>query len=429
MRIPRAVTALIARKFNIPDLAVRMFRTAAGLSGLDSSTLPVELLPLNTIQLSRGLLNFTVLQTLDGWVLPYWAEQQYDPASPSFVPRSHLGLSMNITHRNWTAAGDPACAIEPIVDPRGLLTPFPDGWSIDVWLRTDGGVLHPSRAGDVRQSLRDGLPIVETTLDHEGFTLVSTVYSSGKNAVASYRVNDREGRLRNCQIGLSVRPFNPEGVASIETIALGQNGREVTINGSSMFRCDPVPSAVFLSDRNGGDVAQRFGGGHSGTVPNRITCPSGLATALLQFDVDVPAGGTWECTIICPLEPGAATVPPSLEEVIAGWNRILEGSGQCVLPPGQIADLFHASRTALGGFTGWYLGPARTFDLSLLLVQRRRVHAAGTGSSRTWEDDPQRDPCISRSSGRIRNVPVSAGGMGFHGSGHLVHMAACTADA
>ena len=92
-----------------------MFKKANEISGINKETLPTELIPLNTVQLSRGLLNFTLLQSIRSWVLPYWAERQYDPCSSSFIPRSHFGLSMNVTHRNWTAVGSMECDHEPIV--------------------------------------------------------------------------------------------------------------------------------------------------------------------------------------------------------------------------------------------------------------------------------------------------------------------------
>ncbi|HXX62995.1 MAG TPA: hypothetical protein VEO56_04280, partial [Bacteroidota bacterium] len=103
----------VAKALGVPDSALGMFRAANELSGLDRKTLPTELIPLNTLQLARGLLNFTLLQSLDGWVLPYWAVRQYDPGDPAFVPRSHLGLSINVTSRNWSAVGSPDCPVEP----------------------------------------------------------------------------------------------------------------------------------------------------------------------------------------------------------------------------------------------------------------------------------------------------------------------------
>lgn len=111
MSLKRSAIEWLARKLGVPAEAVRMFNAANRLSGLDRDTLPSELIPLNTLQLARGLLNFTALQSMDGWVLPYWAVQQLKPASPAFIPRSHLGLLMNVAHRNWTAIGNPDCPL------------------------------------------------------------------------------------------------------------------------------------------------------------------------------------------------------------------------------------------------------------------------------------------------------------------------------
>ena len=134
----------LVTRFRVPPDAVHMLRAAGRLSGLTARTLPRELVPLNARELARGVLNFTVLQSVHGWVFPYWAERQYDPADPAFIPRAHLGLSVNLTHRNWTAVGNPDCPVEPIVDPRGMVTPVPELWSLDVWVRAGTTLVFPS---------------------------------------------------------------------------------------------------------------------------------------------------------------------------------------------------------------------------------------------------------------------------------------------
>ena len=143
MNFPQKFIDWLAKWIKIPPIATQMFRASSEISGIDKKILPVQLIPLNSIQIARGLLNFTVLQSKLNWIFPYWMHQQYNPLSKSFVPRSHLGLSMNITHRNWTAVGDPDCDIEPIVDPRGLVTPFKNRWSIDVWLMVNDDIFFP----------------------------------------------------------------------------------------------------------------------------------------------------------------------------------------------------------------------------------------------------------------------------------------------
>ena len=52
-----------------------------------------------------------------------------------FIPRAFSITHVNLTHRNWTAIGVPDRDFLPIVDPRGLVTPLWDGWSLDGWIR------------------------------------------------------------------------------------------------------------------------------------------------------------------------------------------------------------------------------------------------------------------------------------------------------
>jgi hypothetical protein len=113
---------------------------------------PIELLRAGVVFHARGLINSRVIQHNLDWVWPYWIERQFDPRDVSFIPRAFSITHINLTHRNWTAIGYPDCPELPIVDPRGLLTPLLDGWSLDGWLLAeDGRCLLPSRAADCRQ--------------------------------------------------------------------------------------------------------------------------------------------------------------------------------------------------------------------------------------------------------------------------------------
>ena len=91
----------------------------------------------------------------------------------SFVPRAFSFSHINLTHRNWTAVGLPDLPVYPIVDPRGLVTPLYDGWSLDFWIVAENGrCLLPSKladaAGDAAPDLRsdpggdDGVPAAGT---------------------------------------------------------------------------------------------------------------------------------------------------------------------------------------------------------------------------------------------------------------------------
>ena len=134
---------------------------------------PIELLRAGVVFHARGLINSKVIQHNLDWVWPYWAERQYDPRDRSFLPRAFSVTHVNLTHRNWTAVGYPDCDSLPVVDPRGLLTPFLDGWSIDAWvLGDDGRRLLPARCDEVEQryELADGAA-VETRSSGDGLGL------------------------------------------------------------------------------------------------------------------------------------------------------------------------------------------------------------------------------------------------------------------
>jgi hypothetical protein len=85
---------------------------------------PLELLRADVVFHARGLINTGAIQHNLDWVWPYWIERQFDPKDDAFIPRAFSITHVNLSHRNWTAVGFPDCDSLPIVDPRGLLTPF-----------------------------------------------------------------------------------------------------------------------------------------------------------------------------------------------------------------------------------------------------------------------------------------------------------------
>ena len=94
------------------------------------------------------------------WLWPFWAERQLDPESPAFVARGDVPSVVNVTQRNWTTVGNLAAPWAATVDPRGLVTPWAGGWSLDWWVGAGDRWHLPSRDTAVRQSLPDPAPVV-----------------------------------------------------------------------------------------------------------------------------------------------------------------------------------------------------------------------------------------------------------------------------
>ena len=117
---------------------------------------PTELIRAGIVLQARGFINSQAIQHNLDWIWPYWVQQQFDPRSPSFIPRAFSMSHINITHRNWTAVGLPGYSEMPIIDPRGMVTTHFDGWSIDAWIvGTNPLALVPSKLQSVQQRLVD----------------------------------------------------------------------------------------------------------------------------------------------------------------------------------------------------------------------------------------------------------------------------------
>jgi len=336
----------VAKALGVPDSALGMFRAANELSGLDRKTLPTELIPLNTLQLARGLLNFTLLQSLDGWVLPYWAVRQYDPGDPAFVPRSHLGLSINVTSRNWSAVGSPDCTVEPVVDPRGAVMILRDQWTIDWWFQSGKMTAFPSRMGAVRQKLLGGLPIVVTSFDFDGLRLEQIAYVSGRTLVQEVSVSNPTPEARDCRLALAVRPFNGEGATLLKAIRFDRATNAFVMNERDRYTLSETPGAVHCSTLASGDSAWKFETDGEAGGSEKASCDSGLANAFAAFSLSIAPGGRRSISGSAVLDGGASQAG-SVTSVEAAWEALLARGTQIVVPDEHLNSICRASLCTL----------------------------------------------------------------------------------
>src|SRR5947209_4454475 len=151
-------------RLRISDDIVRHLSTFQRLGETVEVQLPAEVLPVGARPVRRALRTRAAAQLGPDWVWPFWLERQLDPRAAAFVPRGHLPTLANLTNRNWTMVGNVGSPWEAIVDARGLVTPWFDGWSLDWWVGADDRWHFPSREVSVRQRLIDAAPVVETMM-------------------------------------------------------------------------------------------------------------------------------------------------------------------------------------------------------------------------------------------------------------------------
>ena len=249
---------------------------------------PLELLRAGMLFHARGLVNTKAIQNNLDWVWPYWVERQFNPADDSFIPRAFSFSHINLTHRNWTAVGLPDLPFYPIVDPRGLVTPLFDGWSLDFWLVPEAGpLLLPSklRSAGFEQTLemREDLRVRSKARWESGASLASDTELCLLNHEPHCCVQLRPAGLAAGHLAVALRPYNPEGISFVEKIALTADGCGWRINNRNTVLFDRKPSRMVLSSYKDGDASQRL---HEPVQDlDQVSDPISMATAVALFDV------------------------------------------------------------------------------------------------------------------------------------------------
>ncbi|MFW6237554.1 MAG: hypothetical protein ACOC3F_04135, partial [Desulfosudaceae bacterium] len=218
---------------------------------------PLELLRAGLLFHARGLINAKSIQQNLDWIWPYWVQRQFNPSDPSFLPRSFSFSQVNLTQRNWTAVGTPSWNAYPLVDPRGLVTPFFDGWSLDFWfIPTDEGVapLLPSKMDRAEQNQQvDNQLRVTTRLDNEVAELLLTAWVDDAGAEPMLFINSQAAARQAGRLAISVRPYNPEGIHFIEKIKVLADAPGLRVNGHTSLYFSQAPEKIIFSDYTAGD--------------------------------------------------------------------------------------------------------------------------------------------------------------------------------
>ena len=291
---------LAARRFDVIDplSVVARIRSFAQPSEVQE---PIELLRAGIIFHARGLINTKAIQHNLDWIWPYWVERQFNPLTPSFIPRAFSFSHINLTHRNWTAVGKPDLPIYPLVDPHGLVTPLYDGWSIDCWFVDDeGNSLFPSKLDRVEQELHDdgnrrivtccrtgtAELVIRTAMDEEKQEPTLQVEAAIKSTVP--------GRLI-----FSLRPYNSEGIQFIEKLELLDFQHGWLVNGSTRVLLAKKPDKILFSNYREGDVFYRL---HEKQEISVKSCSIGMVTSAAIYRIDAGRQST-DFRLSVPLPP------------------------------------------------------------------------------------------------------------------------------
>lgn len=318
---------------------------------------PVELLRAGAFFHARGLVNARVIQQNLDWIWPFWVHQQFDPGSSSFLPRAFSLTHVNLTHRNWTAVGIPGWDNYPIVDPRGLVTPYWDGWSLDSWIMTDDGeTLLPSTIDEIDQRfmMDEDTTAIVTRANGNGMELQSRVTAILDGGYPLCRIEYKVRSETRGWFAIALRPYNPEGISFVHQVELGADRKQISVEDEPAITLSTPAEKHLVSTYQKGDVYHRIPGGAD---QHNIECDTGMANSAALYRIS--GQDVRRITVDIRLEND-----PSLEEgpenkTIIPWSNALQSHARLNVPDDRFEYLYNgAIRTLLLLTPDWtYPGP------------------------------------------------------------------------
>ena len=330
-----------ARRYGVLDPATFLARMRR-FSQPSEVAEPLELLRAGIVFHARGLVNAKAIQHNLDWIWPYWVERQFNPDDPSFVPRAFSFSHINLTHRNWTAVGRPGVAVYPIVDPRGLVTPLHDGWSLDFWIVTDSRRrLLPSKLDDAavtqRLLLEADLSVI-TRCEKDGLALD---LATRMTEIATCRTEVRAVSDEDGWLVVAVRPYNPEGVQFIHHLAFDPAERAFKVNREATVQLSDAPDSLRMAHYAEGDVYLDLPGSGAQRETN---CEVGMATGAALFRLR--AGMTRELKVEVSLERDLQALAKPADPALS-WDDALATTAQLRVPDERMQFLYDAALRTL----------------------------------------------------------------------------------
>ncbi|HEY6534033.1 MAG TPA: hypothetical protein VIY72_17115 [Acidimicrobiales bacterium] len=294
----------------------------------------------------------------DDELLPWWWQRQVDPGSPDVVPGP--GSAESSTHRNWLLLGTVGGAERAAIDPKGLVTPWPDGWSLDWWVGADDTWHLPAQASGVRQRLVGAAPVVETVLRVPGGEVVQRAWAvaagTGVPEGGAVVVELENASPVPVAVAFAVRPFHPLGRALVSSITF--DGTTVSVDGRPAMILPKPPSRTAVGSAALDAVVPTIAGDAATAWPEGgARCSAGRASAAFLF----PLPHTATVRVLLPLvslRPAAARrridepAPepkraPEWPRVVSGWEAQTRRAPRLEIPEPRLGEAVAAARCAL----------------------------------------------------------------------------------
>jgi hypothetical protein len=353
-----------ALKFYGIQESLPIFDAITKMSLSENEGIPRDLVGLGLKMHLRGLLNTLTIQSNRDWVWPFWVERQFNPRYKGFVPRSHTLSHINLTQRNWTILGALGNSHRCVVDPRGLLTPWQDGWSLDCWVGNQDGLHTPARLDDVQQRIHTRYPQIKTTFRVDELEIkirsFAALVQKGSFLIIKTRVTNRGRKPCLVKLYFSIRPYNPEGISLIRSLEFVED-HIWRVNGQTAAILMESPKRIFCSNLKEGDVSFFVGKSQN---RRQIDCEFGMATGLAEYPLNLESGGKEakkDILLLLTMDPdrqgsmsfsslASFDYSAARQQFRSMWEKKLSQGTDLHFPQRRLTDSFLANKAHLQSF-------------------------------------------------------------------------------
>jgi hypothetical protein len=225
--------------------------------------------------------------------------------------------------------------------------PLRNRWTSECWLKCGGEVYFPSRSGEVRQSLREGLPIVTTAYECGKIRLDQTVYVNGTTLFQDVSVTNTGGAPEDCTLAFAIRPFNAEGACLLREIRFDGSDNSFVLDGTERFMLPGPPDSVHCSNLAGGDSAGFFATPAEMSAPSTgAACPAGLANGYAAYALTLAPGESRQLRAKMSLN-GKETGERRRPQAEAAWKALLGSGTEITTPDERVNTILRASLATL----------------------------------------------------------------------------------
>lgn len=226
---------------------------------------------------ASSLINTAYLCHTEGHVLPFWAQKQLSPESPTFQPpiANHFG---NTAYRSWTTLRVPHQGEYLTIDPVGMCSPN-NTWGLDIWLMQKGEWFNLSTLPD--HSLTFENDTITILGNIPGVAIQITICLDPHPSPAGYLTVSLSKITAPVSLFLAIRPYGVSDVFPIRDLTYHSNGAMIVNRQLGIVFLDP-PQNILCLPFSEGDSATHIGRWEQIL---KTTCPSEFATGYVEYRI------------------------------------------------------------------------------------------------------------------------------------------------